>query len=524
MADDARIVVVGAGVGGLVAALLLAARGHAVTLVEAGDAPGGKMRALPVDGVAIDGGPTVFTMRWVFDDILDAAGLSLDRLVTLRPLAVLARHAWRGHPARLDLHADLARSADAIAAFASPAEGRRFLAFAAEARRVYRHLEGPHIRSGRPNVVQMTRDLGPAGLRALTALGPFATLWRTLGRHFHDPRLRQLFARYATYCGASPWAAPATLMLVAHVEQAGVWSIDGGMARLAQALADAAARRGAVLRLGTAVDRIEVAHGRVAGVRLAGGERLAADAVVFNGDPGALALGLLGDAAQRAVGAAPARAARSLSAVTWALRARTDGFALARHNVFFDDDYASEFDDVFRRRRLPRRGTLYLCAQDRSHEADGAPPGPERLLALINAPADGDRGAIDPEELRRCERHCRALTAACGLELTLQEGSVVRRTPQDFHRLFPGSGGALYGPATHGWMALFRRSGAATALPGLFLAGGAVHPGPGVPMAAMSGRLAAETLTAHLGSTPRSHRVRIAGGTSTPSATTASTR
>lgn len=523
-AETHRVVVVGAGIGGIVSALLLAARGLDVTLLEAGNAPGGKMRSVQVDGADIDAGPTVFTMRWVFDEILADVGASLDQLVTLAPLQVLARHAWRGHPATLDLHADAQRSADAIARFASPAEARRFLAFCDEARRVYRRLEGPHIRSSRPSLAQMVTDLGPSGLQALAALGPFATLWGTLGRHFHDPRLRQLFARYATYCGASPWAAPATLMLVAHVEMDGVWSIDGGMARLAQRLADLAVIRGVRLRLGAHVQRIDATGARVRGVVLHDGERLAADSIVFNGDANALALGLLGSDVTAAMPAALEPARRSLSAVTWALHARTRGFALARHNVFFDGNYASEFDDVFQRRRLPRQGTVYLCAQDRLHDAH-APSGRERLLALVNAPADGDTTHFDDfSEIEPCEQRSLALLRQCGLEIELTSRTqVLRRTPSDFNRLYPGSGGALYGPATHGWMALFKRAGAATALPGLYLAGGSAHPGPGVPMAAMSGRLAAATLLAHLDSMARSRRVRIAGGTSMRSATTAAT-
>jgi len=523
MAEPHRVVVIGAGVGGLVSSLLLAARGLDVTLVEAGDAPGGKMRAAQVDGASIDTGPTVFTMRWVFDEILAEVGASLDELVTLAPLAVLARHAWRGHDDPLDLYADANRSADAIARFSSPAESRRFVAFCDEAQRIYRHLEGPHIRSSRPGFARMVTDLGPGGLKALAGLGPFATLWQTLGRHFHDPRLRQLFARYATYCGASPWSAPATLMLVAHVEMDGVWSIDGGMSRLAERLADLAAARGVTLRYGEPAQRIVTEHGRASGVVLGSGERLGADAVVFNGDANALAMGLLGDDVIGIPRVPLAHAERSLSAVTWAIHARTEGFALARHNVFFDDDYASEFSDVFEQRRLPRKGTVYLCAQDRLHD-HATPTGRERLLALVNAPADGDHNAFDASEIEPCEHRSLALLQHCGLRLELNRPTqVLRRTPADFNRLYPGSGGALYGPATHGWMALFKRSGAATALPGLYLAGGSVHPGPGVPMAAMSGRQAAATLLAHLDSTSRSRRVPTSGGTSTRSATTAAT-
>ena len=141
---------------------------------------------------------------------------------------------------------------------------------------------------------------------------------------------------------------------------------------------------------------------------------------------------------------------------------------------------------------------------------------------LVNAPAEGDRRSFAASETDPCQDRALSLLRRCGLNLDLNNPQqVTRRTPADFARLFPGSGGALYGPATHGWMTLFRRPAAHTALPGLFLAGGSVHPGPGVPMAAMSGRLAAATLMAHLDSTHRSSRVLISGGTSMPSATTA---
>jgi 1-hydroxycarotenoid 3,4-desaturase len=205
------------------------------------------------------------------------------------------------------------------------------------------------------------------------------------------------------------------------------------------------------------------------------------------------------------------------------VNAPTAGFDLQRHNVFVDADSANEFDDIFRARRLPQRGTVYLCAQDRGEGAAAPAPGArERMLLLVNAPADGDRNPFDAPETDPCQERAQALLRRCGLRLSLDDPQQVRRrTPADFARLFPGSGGALYGPATHGWMTLFRRPAAHTAVSGLFLAGGSVHPGPGVPMAAMSGRLAAATLMAHLDSTHRSSRVLISGGMSMRSATTA---
>lgn len=495
------VVVVGAGVGGLVAALLLAACGVEVVVVERAGSPGGKMREAAVGGAGIDAGPTVLTMRWVFEEIFDAAGASLREHVGLRPLAVLARHAWTSQ-ATLDLFADAARSADAIGAFAGPDEARRFLAFCAHARRVYGALEQPFLRAQRGSVLSLVRRSGWSGLPDLMAISPFVTLHRALCGHFRDARLRQLFARYATYCGSSPYAAPATLMLVAHVEQDGVWSVDGGMQRLAEALARLAERNGASLRYGGAVETVEVDGARASAVRLASGERIEARAVVVNGDAQAVACGLLGPAVAGAV-ARTRTDARSLSAVTWAMRARAEGIALTRHNVFFSADYRGEFDDVFSRRALPREPTVYVCAQDRIDDEVHGGPADERLLCLVNAPATGDRAAFAEQEIESCEKRARATLARCGLALHARPDAVVTTTPAQFARMFPATGGALYGRATHGWRASFARPGSRTRIPRLYLAGGSTHPGPGVPMAALSGRLAAASVLEDLGSTPR---------------------
>jgi 1-hydroxycarotenoid 3,4-desaturase len=349
-------------------------------------------------------------------------------------------------------------------------------------------------------------------LRALWQIRPFSTLWHVLGEHFSDPRLRQLFGRYATYCGSSPFAAPATLMLIAHVEQSGVWVVDGGMHRVAGAIAAAAAARGARFRYGTSATDILVARGRVSGVRLASGEVVAADAVVANADVAAIAAGRLGEAVACTVPPVP-RAARSLSAVTWTLLAKTQGFALHRHNVFFSRDYQAEFDDLFRRRRLPGAPTVYVCAQDRGEDS-AVPWGTERLLCLVNAPACGDDAAIHPAEIARCEQSTFDLLTRCGLQIQRDPGSSTLTTPADFERLFPGTGGALYGRVNHGWSGSFRRPSTKSAIAGLYFAGGSTHPGPGVPMAALSGQMAATTLLRDFASTSLSRMVAMSGGMS----------
>jgi 1-hydroxycarotenoid 3,4-desaturase len=362
-----RVVIIGAGIGGLTAAALLAAKGEEVLLFERASSPGGKMREISIGGRPIDAGPTVFTMRWVFDGIFAAAGAALDDYLTLQPAGVLARHAW-GPDQRLDLHADLAQSADAIGRFAGAGEAQRFLAFAAEAKQIYDTLKQPFLCAQRPNPVSLVARSGLSGFGGLLRIKPFETMWSALGRHFTDPRLRQLFGRYATYCGSSPFEAPATLMLVAHVEQDGVWTIAGGMHRLARALASLAERAGAVIAYDAEVASVEVNGGRACAVTLDNGEKVAASDIVLNADANAIARGLFGAAVASAV-PPMTRELRSLSAITWAMLARTRGFPLTRHNVFFSSDYPREFAEIGR--GVPDEPTVYVCAQDRDGAVEG---------------------------------------------------------------------------------------------------------------------------------------------------------
>jgi 1-hydroxycarotenoid 3,4-desaturase len=494
-----KALIIGAGMGGLAAAIDLAARGLEVTLCERAPAPGGKMREVSVGDASLAAGPTVFTMRWVFEELFAAAGQSLGERLALKPAEILARHAWTDG-SRLDLFASRQRSAEAIAAFSSPAEGRRYLEFCKQAGGIYETLRDPYIRGHRTNPVGLVGRVGPAGIGGLLRIKPFATLWSELCRSFTDPRLRQLFGRYATYAGSSPFLAPATLMLIAHVEQEGVWLVGGGIHRLASSLATVAEGLGVDVRYGTQVEEILVSGRRARGARLAGGETVTADAVIFNGDAAALPMGLLGDAVRRAVPAADP-ADRSLSAVIWNLVAVTSGLPLIHHTVCFSRDYPDEFDAIFRRGEPPTEPTVYVCAQDRD-DAGAWPAGePERLLVLMNAPARGDTRPLTEREVEQCADRTFSLLERCGLRIERQPEASRVTTPAGFEALFPATGGALYGRASHGWKASFSRPGARSAIPGLYLAGGSTHPGAGVPMAALSGRLAASSVIEDLAST-----------------------
>ncbi|MEE4108845.1 MAG: NAD(P)-binding protein, partial [Halieaceae bacterium] len=199
MSDEA-IIVVGSGVGGLAAAIELAAAGRRVTVLERAAEPGGKMRQLRVGDRGVDSGPTVFTMRWIFDALLASAGTTLEEQLTLHEADVLARHAWRSGGV-LDLFASTDRSAEAIETFSDRDNARGYREFCARSAAIYATLREPYIASPRPGMFELVRRVGFHRLDEMWRTAPFSTLWSALGQHFSDPRLRQLFGRYATYVG-----------------------------------------------------------------------------------------------------------------------------------------------------------------------------------------------------------------------------------------------------------------------------------------------------------------------------------
>lgn len=501
-----KVVVIGAGMGGLATAMRLAHAGMGVTVIDSHASPGGKMRTVESDAGPVDAGPTVMTMRHVFDDLFAACGTALDDHVTLTSDRTLARH-WWSDGSTLDLFADPEASARAVADFAGPAEAAAFRRFSDRARQLFDAFDAPMMQAAAPRVTDLTRQV-LATPALIPALAPLRTLARALASEFRDPRLRQLFGRYATYVGGSPYRSPAVLALIWHAEASGVWAVKGGMHRLAQAMAGVAQAGGATFRLGTHVARIEMQRGRAAGVVLADGTRLAAGQVVFNGDPAALFHGHLGDAVRGAV-PKPAVTPRSLSAAVWSFAATPRGTDLDHHNVFFGDDPRAEFGPI-EAGRLPDDPTLYICAQDRG--AGHRPTGPERFEIIMNAPpgladSDKEREICRIRTFERLER--------LGLTFCEEPSPAALTTPADFDRLFPASQGSLYGRTPHGLMAPFQRPTARSRIPGLYLCGGGTHPGAGVPMATLSGRHAAAAILTDRTSTLPSRPTAMRGGMST---------
>ncbi len=507
-----KVVVIGAGVAGLSAALRLSHAGMDVEVVDQHDAPGGKMRVVPSVAGPVDAGPTVMTMRPVFEQLFAEVGEALSDHVTLHREALLARHWWRDG-ATLDLFDDLEASAGAVRAFAGSRAEMEFRRFSTRAAALFDAFNGPMMQAPEPSLTKLTAHV-LRHPRLIPKMAPLKTLAQSLAAAFSDPRLRQLFGRYATYVGGSPYQSPAVLGLIWHSEAKGVWRVEGGMHQLAQAMMRLAETFGARFRFGQAATRIERQEGRAVAVHLADGTRLPADRIVFNGDPKALANGALGSSVTDAV-TAPAISPRSLSAYVWTFAAEPHGPPLAHHNVFFGADPKTEFDDLAAG-QMPRDPTLYICAQDRG--ADVTPTGPERFEIIMNGPPGQ---SAYPEEAEICRTRTFETLEAMGLRFSPTPELGALTTPPMFGHLFPHSDGSLYGRSPHGMMAAFGRPTARSRISGLYLAGGGVHPGAGIPMACLSGQHAAAAILSDHASTSTSRQTAMPGGMSTGSATMA---
>jgi phytoene desaturase len=490
-----RVVVVGAGVGGLAAAARLAALGHDVTVLERAPVVGGKLGLLERDGFRFDTGPSLLTMPFVFAELFAETGDPLDRALTLRPIEPIARYRF-ADGTTLDSSADRGRFAAALDEALLPGSGDDWLRLLARGERVWSATYRPFLSSPLDGWRTLARQAYRVG--DLAAVAPLRTLRGVGRRYLRDPRLRMLLDRYATYTGSDPRRAPAALVTVPYAEQAfGAWHVEGGLRRLGDAIAARAVERGARLRLGADVVAIETAGGRVSGVLLREGLRIAADVVVANADASAAYGSLL------PTGPVVARARRRLARATPSLagfvlllgvRGHTDG--VAHHNVLFPADYDAEFDAVFGRDARPVDDpTVYVTV---ARDPAMAPAGSEAWFVLVNAPRHGSgAGAVDwdaPGLAATYADRVVDLLAARGLDIRSRIALREVRTPADLERATAAPGGAIYGTSSNGPAAAFLRPANRSPVPGLFLVGGSAHPGGGLPLVTLSARIVADLI------------------------------
>jgi len=479
-----HVVVIGAGVGGLGAAVRLVGAGCHVTVLEAADTVGGKLNIEQAEGHTFDTGPSLMTMPFTLADTLAAADVRLEDVLELLPVEPICRYRWHDG-SQLETWSDDDRTAAELERFEHGA-GQEWHALLDQGRRTWDMSLPLFLSEPVGSMLDIARRSGrPIDPRDIQA---HVTLTQIAQRRFRDPRLQHVIERYATYAGADPARAPGTLSVIPYTEAAfGAWHPRGGMHRIAEVLRSVIVERGGVVRLGTRVARVQIEAGTAVGVELADGECIAADAVISNVDAAHL-YGDLIDAPKQARQVSSAPQSVSGFVLMLAMRGRTPD--LAHHNIWFPRDYRAEFADVFDDPQPPHDPAIYLC-NPAATDPSCAPSGDESWFVLVNAPRNGpvDWDAVG----ERYQEQVLDRLDALGLEARGRAKAIIRRTPADLERLTGAPGGAIYGTASMGPRSAFLRPrNESPAARRLYLATGSAHPGGGVPLVLLSGKIAAQ--------------------------------
>ncbi len=484
------IVIIGAGIGGLSAAIRLAVAGRRVIMYEQNPTVGGKMSQVQMDGFRWDTGPSVVTMRHVFEDLFQAAGRRLDDYLNLVPVEPMTRYFYSDGVV-FDVSSVLTKTLQQIEALDErDVEGYlRYLAYAA---RLHRITGDVFIYDQPPRLSSFTKVAVPDMIHV--------DAWRTMDQairsYVKSPHLRQLLGRFATYVGANPFRAPATLNVIAHVElNEGVWYPKGGVYSIATAMEKLAVELGVQIQTGCAIQEIIIQEQRAVGVRLVDGTVQEASAVVANVDVSTVYSRLIPATIDAGYRSRLKHIEPSCSGFIILAGVKGDHPRLAHHNIFFSRDYRREFDDIFKQQLPPQEPTIYVAITSKTDAAD-APDGHENWFILVNAPAISP--AYDWEHNKATYRD-RVLDQLASYGVDIRDAIQVEQimTPLDIQRQSGAWRGALYGSSSNNPFAAFLRPhNRSSDFGALYFVGGTTHPGGGVPMVTLSGKVAAQMVLA----------------------------
>ncbi len=492
-----HIAIVGAGLGGISAAVRLQAAGHRVSLIEKNALPGGKMNFVEADGFRFDTGPSLITLPGVISSTFRAAGRRMEDYLTLKPLEPITRYHF-ADGSGLDISNNLPRLVSEIGRL-SPGDVTGLFRFLAYARTLFERAGPVFLFRERPSLRDLAARRAPDALR----IDAHLTMHRAVSRFFKDPRLVQLFDRYATYNGSSPYRAPATLSMIPYIEIAGGgWYIEGGIYRLVEALMEVAVEMGVNFQPDTEVSEILIEpqsgwrkQGKATGVRFTGGGTLSADSVIVNADPMYAYSTLVPEPFRdRRLARQMERLEPSSSGFVVLLGVRGDYPELAHHNIFFSRDYRSEFDYIFNRREPVPDPTIYVACTSKSDPTQ-APPGHLNLFVLVNAPALTPSTDWPALQRQYCDNILSTLETRSlpGLRERIVHEQII--TPVDFQEKYHAWQGSIYGVSSNSRQTAFRRPpNRAPGVRNLYFVGGSVHPGGGIPLVMLSARLIARII------------------------------
>ena len=337
--------------------------------------------------------------------------------------------------------------------------------------------------------------LRPKYLKDLLAISSLKTLDKHNQTYFQSPKLQQLFNRFATYNGSSPYQTPATFALVPYVEFGlGAWYVKGGMYEIPQALGKLAKELGVKIYTESDVEKIEIENGKAVGVKV-GGEVFGCDFVVANSDAVETYRNLIDEKERKSFSDAKiAKTEPSCSGFVLLLGTNKQFPQLAHHNIFFSDDYKAEFDAIFKKKRPAQNPTIYACATSRTDETQ-SPDGHENLFVLINAPYTSE--ATDWEKEKKSYRDLIVKKLEDfgleNLESSIDFEQII--TPEDFEKKYRANKGSIYGVSSNGiFSAFLRPPNKAKDIENLYFVGGATHPGGGIPLVLLSGKMASDLI------------------------------
>lgn len=487
----AQVIVIGAGMGGLAAAIRLRVAGHEVDVLEANAYAGGKLSVIEAGGYRFDAGPSLFTQPGYHADLFALAGKRPEDYFTYRRLSEVCHYFWAdgtrlttpSDPEALALELERVLGEDAEVIRCYLRRGREKFALAGE---IFLNRPLQKLRSYTDAAV------GKAILR-MGRLQMFESLHHLNARSFRNPKTVQLFDRYATYNGSDPYRTSALYSMIPSFEHGeGAYFPTEGMASIGTSLVRLAEEIGVRFHLSTRVEAIRRA-GAGWEIRTEAGV-WTADAVISNADITHLYRNLMPDAP------APERALSqplSTSAVVFYWGVRASFAELGLHNIFFSENYKEEFHDLFARMLWPSDPTVYVNISSKA-KPDDAPAGGENWFVMVNVPARTD---LDSPEavaaLRQRVLHLLSKRLGRAIEPLIEAEEVL--TPTLLARRTSGWQGALYGSNSNSLFSGFwRHPNFSDALPGLFFTGGTVHPGGGIPLALKSGQIAAGLATEYL--------------------------
>jgi phytoene desaturase len=484
-----RILVIGAGLGSLSGALRLAKMGFDVTLFEKNETIGGKLNEKKLGAYRFDTGPSLLTMPFVIDELFAFLGFRREDFLDFAAIEPICRYFYPDG-VRLDASADVEKMKREMAKL-SPRDAEVYENFLSYAERIYKLTADIFLFSPIHEFAEILKWRNLPTLLRLPQIDPLRTVHGGVSRFFKDKRLVQLFDRYATYNGSNPYRAPATLNVIPYVEYVlGSYYIRGGMYRLAEALLQIAGKLGVKIHASTAVEKILHDGNRVTGL-MVNGEKLAADYVLCGQDV-VVAHNQLIDGFKKCR-ARLNRLEPSCSGLVFLWGVHKKYSELAHHNIIFSRDYKKEFGQIFKEKKAPDDPTIYVAITSKSDPAH-APPDSENWFVLLNMPYltkelnwQSETGRVRESILKKLHR--------IGIVLADHIEAEFVFNPEDFYQRYLSNRGSIYGISSNSRSTAFKRpANRSRQLNGLYFAGGSTHPGGGIPLVLLSGKIAAELI------------------------------